>query len=100
MDSRVDKQVTRDTLIELGELVFKNNIFELSDKTYKQIRETTIRTKFAPPYAILFMATLEKKFLNKVKKKLNVWWRYIDVIFFLDPAILILVKKAYLIAKH
>ena len=54
LDSRVDKQVTTDTLIELTELVLKNNIFEFSDKTYKQIRGTAIGTKFAPPYAVLF----------------------------------------------
>ena len=68
LDSRVDKQVTTDTLIELAELVLKNNIFEFSDKTCKQIRGTAIGTKFAPPYAILFMAALEEKILNKVKK--------------------------------
>ena len=83
LDSRVDKQVTTDTLIELAELVLKNNIFEFSDKIYKQIRGTAIGTKFAPPYAILFMAALEEKILNKVKKKPNVWWRYIDDIFFI-----------------
>ena len=83
LDSRVDKQVTTDALTELGELVLKNNIFEFSDKTYKQIRVTAIGTKFAPPYAILFMAALEEKILNKVKKKPNVWWRYIDDIFFI-----------------
>ena len=29
------------------------------------------------------MAALEEKTLNKVKKKPNVWWRYIDDIFFI-----------------
>ena len=29
---------------------------------------TGIDTKFAPSYAILFMATLEEQILNKVKK--------------------------------
>ena len=71
LDSRVDKQVTTDTLIELAELVLKNNIFEFSDKTYKQIRRMAI------------MAVLEEQILNKVKKKPNVWWRYIDDIFFI-----------------
>ena len=35
LTDRVDKQVTTDTLIELAELVLKNNIFKFSDKTYK-----------------------------------------------------------------
>ena len=80
--SRVDKQVTTDTLIELAELVLKNNVFEFSDKTYQQNHGTAIGTKFAPSYAVLFKAALEEKNLNKVEKKPNVWWRYIDDIFF------------------
>ena len=51
----------------------KNNIFEFSDKTYKQICITAIGTKFAPLYAVLFMAALEENILNKVKNKPNVW---------------------------
>ena len=58
LDSRIDKEVTTDTLIELVEPVLKKNIFEFSDKTYKQIRETAIGTKFAPPCTVLFMAPL------------------------------------------
>ena len=83
MGSRADKQVITDTLIELAKLVLKNNIFEFSDKTYKQIRRTAIGTKFAPPYAVLFMVALEEKTLGKVKKKPSVWWRYIDNMFFI-----------------
>ena len=81
LDSRVDKQVTTDTLIELAELVLKNNIFEFSDKSYKQTRGTAISTKFAPPFTVLFMAALEEKILSKVKKKLSVWWTYINMFF-------------------
>ena len=83
LDSRVDKQVTTDILIELTELVLKNNIFEFSDKTYKPIHGMAVGTKFASPYAVLFMAALEGKILSKVKKKPSVWWRYIDNIFFI-----------------
>ena len=61
LDSRVDKEVTTDTLIEIAELVLRNNIFAFSDKTYKQIRGTVIGTKFAQPYAVLFMTALEEK---------------------------------------
>ena len=81
LDSRVDKQVTTDTLIELTQLVLKNNNFGFSDKSYKQICGTAIGTKFAPPYAVLFMAVLEQNILSKVKKKPSVWWRYIGGIF-------------------
>ena len=58
LDSRFDKEVITDALIELAELVLKNNIFEFSDEIYKQIRGMAIGTKFAPRYAILFMAAL------------------------------------------
>ena len=61
--------VTTDTLVELAGLVLKNNISQFSDKTYKQIRGTAIGTKFAPPYAVFFMAALEEKILSKVKKE-------------------------------
>ena len=70
--SRVDKQVTADTLIELAELVLKNNIFAFFDKTSKQIRATVIGTKFTPPYEVLSMEALEEKILDKLKKKPNV----------------------------
>ena len=58
LSSRVDKQVTRDTLIERAELVLKNNIFEFSDKIYRQTRGMALGTKFAPPYTALFIAAL------------------------------------------
>ena len=77
MVSRIDKQVTTDTLIELAELGLKNNIFEFS-KTYKQIRGIAIGTNFAPSYAILFMVALDEKILSKLKKKPSVSSRYID----------------------
>ena len=48
---------------------------------YKQIRGTAIGTRFAPPYAVLFVAALEEKILNKVKKEteclVEVYWWYI-----------------------
>ena len=49
----------------------------------KQVRGTAIGTKFAPPYAIHFMAALEENILSKVKKKQSAWWRYIEYIFYL-----------------
>ena len=60
LDSRVDKQVTTDTLMELAGLALKNNIYEFSDKTYKQIYGTAIGTNFAAPYTVLFMEILEE----------------------------------------
>ena len=49
----------------------------------KQVRGTAIGTKFAPPYAILFMVALEENILSLVKKEPSAWWRFIDNIFFI-----------------
>lgn len=78
LDSRIDKKFKTETLIELFKILLKSKIFEFPDKTFKQIWRKAISVKFAPPYAVRFMAALEGKVLNKVKKKLNVWWSCID----------------------
>ena len=83
LDLRQEKDVTTSTLIELADVVLKNNIFTFMEKTLKQNRGATIGTKFAPPYSILFMGELEKKILSKIELKPYLWWRYIDDIFFL-----------------
>ena len=59
----------------------KNNVFEHNVTYFKQLNGTAIGTKFAPPYAILFMGYLEDKVLSSFVKKPLVWWRYIDDIF-------------------
>ena len=64
LETREDKQISSYTLVELDEIVLKNSIFEFDEKTFKQKRGTTIGTKFAPPYAILFMADLAEKMLE------------------------------------
>ena len=38
-------------------------------------------TKFAAPYAFIFMAALEEEILESLIKKPWLWWRYIDYIF-------------------
>ena len=50
-------------------------------KYLKQLNGTAIGTKFAPPYAVLFMGYLEDKILNSRVEKPLVWWHYIDDIF-------------------
>ena len=47
--------ITYDALVELADIVLKNNYFQFLDKTFKQKRATAIGTKFAPPYSILIM---------------------------------------------
>ena len=45
----VNKQISSDTLVEIAEIVLKNNIFQFDEKTFKQVRGTAIGTKFASP---------------------------------------------------
>ena len=82
LDSREDQKISTDSLVELAELVLKNNYFEHNGKTYKQKRGTAIGTKFAPPYAILTMDKFERKALEEATLKPLFWWRYIDDIIF------------------
>ena len=83
LETRDNKQISSDTLTELGEVVLKNNIFEFDEKSFKQKRGTVRGTKVAPPYAILFMADFEGKMLESFEKKPVIWWRYIDHRFFI-----------------
>ena len=83
LETRDNKQITSNTLTELAEVVLKNNTFEFDEKTFKKKRGTAIGTKFAPPYAILFMADFEENMLESFEKKAVIWWRYIDDIFFI-----------------
>ena len=73
--------MTTDILVELANIVIKNNYFQFLNKTFKRKRGTAIGTKFAPPYSILFMADLEKRLLSDIDLTPYIWWRYIDNIF-------------------
>ena len=82
IETRKEKYVSNDTIIDLAEVVLKNNIFTFGKKTLKQKRETAISTKFAPPYSILFMAELEEEIIKESEYKPYLWRSYIDDIFF------------------
>ena len=78
LDKREDQTISTDSLILLAECVLKNNVFEHNMRSFKQLNETPIGTKFTPPYAILFMGYLEDNILSPLVKKPLVWWRYIN----------------------
>ena len=83
LESRGDKTISTDFLMDLAECVLENNIFEHNLSFFKQLRGTTIGTKMAPPYAIIFMGDLEERILQGCSFKPIVWWRYIDDMFLL-----------------
>ena len=67
----------------MARFVLENNYFEFNGDVKKQISGTAIGTKFAPPYACIFMDDLETKFLQSQSLQPLVWFRYIDDIFFI-----------------
>ena len=69
-------------LIRMADFVLKNNYFEFNGQIKQQISGTAIGTKFAPPYACLFMDKIETAFLETQQLQPLVWFRYIDDIFF------------------
>ena len=81
LGERDNINVSSETLLDLASLVLKNSYFEFDNEYYLQKQGTAIGTKMAPSYAILFMDSLETRFLESCDKKPTTWWRYIDDIF-------------------
>ena len=77
-----DQSVTSENLCKLAEIVLKHNYFEFGQDVYQQILGTAIGTKFAPPYANIFMADLEEEILKNPKFKQFLWLRYLDIFSF------------------
>ena len=76
LDTRKDKTISTDSLIELAECVLKNNIVEHDKSVFKQLEGTAIGTKVVPPYVIIFMDSLEEDMLSNSLLKPLVW-RYL-----------------------
>ena len=64
LEKRESKQISTDDLIKLAKFVLQNNYFEFNGEVKQQISGTAIRTKFAPPYACIFMDQVESEFLK------------------------------------
>ena len=65
--------------------ILTKTAFKFDNKFYEQISGTTMGTKCAPSYAIIFMGKLENDFLSTVRQQPLIWWRYIDDIFMIWP---------------
>ena len=50
--------------VKMAQFVLKNNFFEFNNNVFQQTSGTAIGTKFAPPYACIFMDQIETKFLR------------------------------------
>ena len=67
LDKRKKHNLPTSKLVKMAQFVLKTNYFQFSDKMYQQISETAIGTKFAPPYACIFITQVESKFLQTQK---------------------------------
>ena len=71
------KKIPTDDLIRMAEFVLSNS------DAFQQISGTAIGTKFAPPYACIYMDQVEQKFLAMQINQHLIWLRYIDDLFFI-----------------
>ena len=67
----------------MAQFVLQNKFFEFNNDVLQQISGTAIGTKFAPPYACIFMDQIETKFLRTQSHQPMIWFRYIEDIFFI-----------------
>ena len=65
----------------MAEFVLKNNFFEFNGEVKRQKSGTAFGTKFAPPYACIFMDKVETEFLKSQELQPFLWLRYMDDIF-------------------
>ena len=70
----------------MAEFVLKNNYFEFNSNVKHQISGTAIGTKFAQPYACIYMDYMENQFLKNEQIQPWIWFRYVDDIFFIWTA--------------
>ena len=75
--------IALEDLMEILDFAFKNNVLEFNDEVKIQKSWTGIGTKFAHHYACIFMNAVEAKFLASQNLQPFLWFRYIDVMFFI-----------------
>ena len=68
--------------MQMTDFVLKYNFFELNGEVKRQKSETAIGTKFAPPYAFIFMDEIETEFLKSQQFQPFLWLRFIHDTFF------------------
>ena len=83
LNRRREKKISTEDLVKMAEFVLKNNYFESDRSVYQQVLGIAIGTKFAPPYACIFMDRPENSFLETQGLKPLVWLCNIDDIFFI-----------------
>ena len=82
LENRHHKQIPTDKLVKMAQFVLQNNFFEFISDVFQQISGTAVGTRFAPPYAFIYMAQIEIKFLRTQNHQTIVWFKYIEDNFF------------------
>ena len=80
-NGRQNQEIPTILIVDLAELVLKNNNFEFNGIQYLQTMGTAIGSKMAPTYANLFMDRLERTLISEALIKPYLWLRYIDDVF-------------------
>ena len=83
LDERVNKKMVLRTLLKWQNLFWKITTLNLMAKLNNNFLATTIGTKFASPYACIFMEKVKIQFFESQVYKLLVWFWYIDDVFFI-----------------
>ena len=81
LNGRSDKSISTESFCRLAKIVLKESYFELGDEIFHQLLGITIGTKFAPNYAGIFMAGLERKLFANNKFNPFLRLRFLDEIF-------------------
>ena len=81
LNTRSNPEIPTDDIVDMAELVLRNNNFEFDGNHFLQKRGTAIGTRMAPSYANIFMHDLESRLLDSAQVKPILWLRYIDDIF-------------------
>ena len=83
LNEREASEIPLEDMVQLAEFVLKNIFFKFNREFKRQKSGTAIGTKFAPPYACIFMGEVETEFLKSQELQPFLWFRYIDDIFFI-----------------
>ena len=71
LENRDKKSVPTSNILKMLEVALKNNYFEFNRNVKQQLSVTAIGTKFAPPYACIFMDKVETAFLESL---VSIYW--------------------------
>ena len=83
LDNFYEKSIPTEDLVKKAEFALKNNTSEFNSNVKPQVSGTATGTKFAPPYACIYMHYMENQFLKNEQIQSWIWFRYIDDIFFI-----------------